>query len=319
MGFRFRKSIKLPGGFRINVSNSGVGYSWGTKGYRITKTAKGTTRETITVPGTGISHVRESRAKHSQTPKKSPRKSDPIKQRHGCLTQIVSIPLLLLLIVGVYSGCARSAEEDPGVDRDIPVSTQPEVDSSSPSPSVSLPPSSSPSTSQDESFIDYESRVSSRQDQARECLSEEFQLELLDITSDAGISQYVVTATGVNNCEDQTEAPENWEDIQQNLISAQARIVSELEEDSQKTALILVDSQGQRLLVCRAGVIKQDRYNDKATITPSGTSSGERTVWVTNSGSRYHYDYDCSNMKNPRSISLSDAIAKGYTACSKCS
>ena len=42
MGFRYRKSINLGGGFRINLSKSGVGYSWGVKGYRVTKTAKGT-------------------------------------------------------------------------------------------------------------------------------------------------------------------------------------------------------------------------------------------------------------------------------------
>ena len=29
MGFRYRKSINLGGGFRINLSKSGVGYSWG--------------------------------------------------------------------------------------------------------------------------------------------------------------------------------------------------------------------------------------------------------------------------------------------------
>lgn len=31
MGLRFRKSIKLGGGFRLNLSKSGVGYSWGKK------------------------------------------------------------------------------------------------------------------------------------------------------------------------------------------------------------------------------------------------------------------------------------------------
>lgn len=39
MGFRFRKSINMGGGFRLNLSKSGVGYSWGTKGFRITKRA----------------------------------------------------------------------------------------------------------------------------------------------------------------------------------------------------------------------------------------------------------------------------------------
>ena len=60
MGFRYRKSINLGGGFRINLSKSGVGYSWGTKGYRVTRTAKGTTRRTYSIPGTGLSYTEES-------------------------------------------------------------------------------------------------------------------------------------------------------------------------------------------------------------------------------------------------------------------
>lgn len=60
MGFRVRKSINLGGGFRINLSKSGIGYSWGTRGYRVSRTARGTTRRTYSIPGTGISWVDES-------------------------------------------------------------------------------------------------------------------------------------------------------------------------------------------------------------------------------------------------------------------
>jgi hypothetical protein len=60
MGMRYRKSINLGGGFRINISKSGVGYSWGMKGFRYTKTARGTTRKTYSIPGTGLSYVEES-------------------------------------------------------------------------------------------------------------------------------------------------------------------------------------------------------------------------------------------------------------------
>lgn len=73
MGFRYRKSIKLGGGFRINISKSGIGYSWGVKGYRVTKTAKGTTRRTTSIPGTGISFVHETgKKKQHQTSKINP-------------------------------------------------------------------------------------------------------------------------------------------------------------------------------------------------------------------------------------------------------
>lgn len=62
MGMRYRKSIKA-GPFRINLSKSGMGWSVGGKGYRYTKTAKGRTRITTSIPGTGISWVKESKGK----------------------------------------------------------------------------------------------------------------------------------------------------------------------------------------------------------------------------------------------------------------
>lgn len=63
MGLRYRKSINLGGGFRVNFSKSGVGYSWGTKGYRVTKKAGGGVRKTYSIPGTGLSWVDDSNSK----------------------------------------------------------------------------------------------------------------------------------------------------------------------------------------------------------------------------------------------------------------
>lgn len=60
MGLRVRKSINLGGGFRINLSKSGIGYSWGTKGYRVSRTARGTIRRAYSIPGTGVSWIDES-------------------------------------------------------------------------------------------------------------------------------------------------------------------------------------------------------------------------------------------------------------------
>lgn len=71
MGFRYRKSINLGGGFRVNISKSGIGYSWGVKGARITKTARGTTRHTLSIPGTGISYVNETGKSRNQNKAKN--------------------------------------------------------------------------------------------------------------------------------------------------------------------------------------------------------------------------------------------------------
>lgn len=61
MGWKYRKSINLGLGFRINLSMSGIGYSWGVPGYRVTKMANGGKRTTYSLPGTGISYVEQSR------------------------------------------------------------------------------------------------------------------------------------------------------------------------------------------------------------------------------------------------------------------
>ena len=67
MGFRFRKSANI-GPLRVNFSKSGVGYSVGGKGFRVTKRADGKTQTTASVPGTGIAYTQVS---GSSSPKSS--------------------------------------------------------------------------------------------------------------------------------------------------------------------------------------------------------------------------------------------------------
>lgn len=54
MAWRFRKSARLPLGFRLNASKSGLGFSWGFRGFRIGRDAKGRTVRTLSIPGTGV-------------------------------------------------------------------------------------------------------------------------------------------------------------------------------------------------------------------------------------------------------------------------
>lgn len=65
MGIRFRKSIKF-GPLRINLSKSGIGWSVGGKGARFTKKAGGGYRTTVGVPGTGVSYVKDYSGKKPQ-------------------------------------------------------------------------------------------------------------------------------------------------------------------------------------------------------------------------------------------------------------
>lgn len=76
MGLRFRKSINLGKHFRINLSSKGIGYSYGTKGYRHTVSADGKERITTSIPGTGLSST-----KYINTKSSAQQKSNTVHQR----------------------------------------------------------------------------------------------------------------------------------------------------------------------------------------------------------------------------------------------
>lgn len=55
MGFRFRKTIKLCKGVKLNISKSGISISFGGKGHSL-NIGKNGPRATVGIPGTGMSY-----------------------------------------------------------------------------------------------------------------------------------------------------------------------------------------------------------------------------------------------------------------------
>ncbi|MBR4573361.1 MAG: hypothetical protein IKO16_00470 [Lachnospiraceae bacterium] len=53
-------------------------------------------------------------------------------------------------------------------------------------------------------------------------------------------------------------------------------------------------------------------------VTKSQPVSSGGTVWIPRTGSKYHRNPNCSNMRSPSSMSESDAINAGYEPCKKC-
>ena len=86
MGFRFKKSAGNKF-FRINFSKSGIGTSVGTNGMRFTQKAGGGTRSTISIPGTGISYVKECGSSGS--------KAD---QSCGCRTSNIGLSIVFKIL-----------------------------------------------------------------------------------------------------------------------------------------------------------------------------------------------------------------------------
>jgi len=56
MPIRFRKTIKILPGVKMNLSKGGVSFTFGSKGYHVNVGKRGV-RQTVGIPGTGLSYV----------------------------------------------------------------------------------------------------------------------------------------------------------------------------------------------------------------------------------------------------------------------
>lgn len=86
MGLRFRKTISILPGVRLNLAKSSVGVSLGVPGMRASVNSKGRLTTTLGLPGTGISYVKTKSLKKmlnkggaKEKPARSARKTAPVQ------------------------------------------------------------------------------------------------------------------------------------------------------------------------------------------------------------------------------------------------
>jgi Protein of unknown function (DUF4236) len=116
MGFRFRKSINLGKFFRVNISKSGIGTSAGVPGFRVGRGPRGT-RTTASIPGTGVSYVKETR---NSSAKAKPASSTNNKRTCGVIA-IAATAILGLCGVGsvIVAGFGGGGEPTVSVDQAV--------------------------------------------------------------------------------------------------------------------------------------------------------------------------------------------------------
>lgn len=68
----------------------------------------------------------------------------------------------------------------------------------------------------------------------------------------------------------------------------------------------------------RIAAEKKKAEEAQQTTEQATTTEREEIVWVSNTGSKYHSNPNCSNMRNPIKETLSDAKSRGLSPCSKC-
>ena len=266
MGFRFRKSVNF-GPLRLNFSKSGVVYSVGGKGFRVTKTATGKTRTTASIPGTGISYVKETSGSHSSGSYGASNTGGNIKTPAPKKPKKRKWPYIVgaLLVVGAIGSTMDGNESEPNT-------ASPEDNTSI---SANISSNGSSASLEDEIEIDTSSSAPSSSASSAESVGS--------------------TSHAPADPEPQAQTPE------EPPVQEPAEPASDSEPEPQAPAAVTTTPA-----------------EPSTSSQSSGTQNTQsRTVYVTPTGKRYHYDGNCNGGTYIEST-LDQALARGLTPCKKC-
>lgn len=102
MGLRFRRSIKILPGVKLNLGKKSAGVSAGTTGARYSVNSSGRKTSTVGIPGTGLSY-----SKSSGCGKKSDKGSKSVLPWRLILT----VGILIFILIGGIAACTDSDDE----------------------------------------------------------------------------------------------------------------------------------------------------------------------------------------------------------------
>lgn len=92
MGLRFRKSVSLFPGVRLNFSKSGMSFSSGVPGFRKTINTKGQVTTTVGIPGTGLYYVDTKKAGSNQSSRSRNTRTQPAITQQQSTTAYAPVP-----------------------------------------------------------------------------------------------------------------------------------------------------------------------------------------------------------------------------------
>lgn len=329
MGLRFRKSKKV-GPFRVNISQKGVGWSVGVPGLRYTKKAGGGSRVTASVPGTGLSYVKESsgsnqrkkpriaegnttklnatKASASRMPVPSPELTEPQppqnggkKPGHGCLWWVMAIFFWPFFLSAWFWKTDKFKLKKPARAFALVAVW-----------AILLASWSASST--ESNLAVSNSAASSVVSSSAPALEAESEPESLAASSepaeDAADSQP----------EEAASAPMQEEAPSESTPASEAPAAAAPSEPAQDATAPDSTASGSPAVVPAPVPVPTPApaESSSAAETIEEPEPQEAMVWVTATGSKYHSRPNCGNTKSSSQVPISRAIAMGLEPCKRC-
>ena len=324
MGFRFRKSVKIAPGVRLNIGKKSVGISAGVKGARVSVNSSGRKTTTVGLPGTGLSYSKTEKigGRKTTTRSASSNNAQPIrpdlppaqpleeKKKKGCCGCAV-YAFIALLIIGALGSCIGGTEDKDKQTDTANDSTQAavitqltqtgdtvtEIDlGSSQTLTYTVDPSDFAMTADAVYATTSDSDVLAV---SAECLSDPARVEVTLTGKAAGTADYTVRAA-------EGDAQQTGQITVHDRAAEQAAAKAKAEQEAAEKAA--AEKAAQEQAAAEAAAAQQAAQEQTA-------AQQSETVYVTPSGKRWHRSASCAG-KNARAVTM-DQVG-GRTPCQKC-
>lgn len=331
MGMRYRKSIGLGKGVRLNVGKGSLGISAGVKGAHVSVNSKRGVTTSVGAPGTGVSYskTRGWGGKGAESDAGMPctetsgwggngagsgdgGPKPPSNKLVRIAVWAIIISVLIIAFCGIYSFLSGGGSDAPAHPAQSAVSTSADTGTGD--------ASSAPGATTTDVTI-----TQGNQAAPIDVIADGVETYLegmgYPVSSTRKVADHsrvecVVTVPGLSDS-DGSAKPANWSDVQTDLVNLAAGAQSAVPDQGDYTVLVYVQSaNGDNLLAADSGKVLYDAF--AATDTQGKAESTEKTVYVSATGSKYHSKPDCGNMSSAKEITLSEAQSRGLTACSRC-
>lgn len=350
MGFRYRKSIKVAPGVKVNVGKKSVGVSVGGKGFHTSVNSSGRRTTTASIPGTGMSYVKTSSIKTSSSKNKktasTPVENQPVNDDYANAAAddpkysyyysdnqnqepqkskkkandsnknkkpgCLTIIIVILLLIVTLASCNSCMQDDTsGSEESTEISTEQTTETETIEGSLDAAGTVMYTTTT--------VNVRSAPGTDASVIAILAPGDEVNVLEDDGSWSKIETENGTayiasDYLADSYTAPEEPKEQQAQTV---AETPAAEEQPAQETPAVH-EAEQQESSAPQETVVQETPAVQEQEPQVQEAQPSTDMVWVPQSGSKYHSNSSCSGMKNPRQISKEDAIAQGYEPCSKC-
>lgn len=293
LGLRFRKSVKIAPGIKLNFNKKSTGLTFGGKGFHYTINSKGKRTKSVGIPGTGLYYSTSSSGSKNEKSKGKVLISDAdnyesrevknmsdkkfYKKSWFIILMLIFVFPVGLLLMWMFADWKKGSK----IALTIIVLLLLIISSVSPEEPQEVQTTESTTVSTTAT-----TKEATNKETTKETTTEETTEETTETTTEEPTTEDTTTEITTEEITDGTT-----EEITE----------TETEYDGGYTD----------------GYYSED-YNEAEEEPYYEEESESVMVWIPGSGSKYHSYEGCSNMKNPSEVTEDEAISRGYSACSKC-